>query len=172
MSAPTGKFAVAAHGHGIAVLRDAAIGEPVGRVAQLAAVNDVLLLSASPHPVVALGQEIEVRDPPFQHKLPLVVLPGRAHPVDADPVDRICGLVHHAVKQFSAGPVGDESGSRVEAGQQDRHPDALGAQGRIVPRRKVSAAAVFGLGAAVRFIQTAEGPPTLRGTRTGFQMRQ
>ena len=58
-----GKGAVAAHGDGVAVCRDTPVAEPVGGVAQLAAVDDVLPAVAAPHPVVALGHKIQLRHP-------------------------------------------------------------------------------------------------------------
>ena len=58
-----GKSAIAAHGDGVAVRGDAPVAEPVGRVAQLAAVDNVLFAVAAPHPVVALGHKIQFRHP-------------------------------------------------------------------------------------------------------------
>ena len=58
-----GKCAIAAHGDGVAVRGDAPVAEPVGGVAQLAAVDNVLLAVAAPHPVVALCHKIQFRHP-------------------------------------------------------------------------------------------------------------
>ena len=58
-----GKGTIAAYGDGVAVRGDAPVAEPVGGVAQLAAVDDVLLAVAAPHPVVALGHKIQLRHP-------------------------------------------------------------------------------------------------------------
>ena len=58
-----GKGTVAAHSDGVAVRRNAPVAEPVGGVAQLAAVDDVLPAVAAPHPVVALGHKIQFRHP-------------------------------------------------------------------------------------------------------------
>ena len=58
-----GKGTVAAHGDGVAVCGDAPVAEPVGGVAQLAAVDNILLAVAAPHPVVALGHKIQFRHP-------------------------------------------------------------------------------------------------------------
>ena len=58
-----GKGAIAAHGDGVAVRGDAPVAEPVGGVAQLAAVDNVLLAVAAPHPIVALGHKIQFWHP-------------------------------------------------------------------------------------------------------------
>ena len=58
-----GKGAVAAHGDSVAVCSDAPVAEPVGGVAQLAAVDNVLPAVAAPHTVVALGHKIQFRHP-------------------------------------------------------------------------------------------------------------
>ena len=58
-----GKGTIAAHGDGVAVRGDAPVAEPVGGVAQLAAVDNVLPAVAAPHPVVALGHKIQLRHP-------------------------------------------------------------------------------------------------------------
>ena len=58
-----GKGAIAAHGDGVAVRGDAPVAEPVGGVAQLAAVDNVLPAVAAPHPVVTLGHKIQFRHP-------------------------------------------------------------------------------------------------------------
>ena len=60
-----GKGAVAAHSDGVAVCSDTPVAEPVGGVAQLAAVDNVLPAVAAPHPVVALGHKIQFRHPPL-----------------------------------------------------------------------------------------------------------
>ena len=58
-----GKGTIAAHGDGVAVRGNAPVAEPVGGVAQLAAVDNVFFAVAAPHPVVALGHKIQLRHP-------------------------------------------------------------------------------------------------------------
>ena len=58
-----GKSAIAAHSDGVAVRGNAPVAEPVGGVAQLAAVDNVLPTVAAPHPVVTLGHKIQFRHP-------------------------------------------------------------------------------------------------------------
>ena len=97
-----GKGTVAAHGHGIAVCRDAPVGEPVGGVAQLAGVDDILAAGTTPHPVVALGQVLKVGHPALHlHTLRREILfplcAVHAHP------DNTAAIVDKpAVKVFAA----------------------------------------------------------------------
>ena len=81
-----GKGAVAAHGHGIAVRRNATVGEPVGRVAQLAGVDDVFFAGAAPHPVVALGHKIKVGDFPLHLHRALHGVHGHLAAINAGPL--------------------------------------------------------------------------------------
>lgn len=97
-----GKCPVAAHGHGIAVGGNAPVGEPVGGVAQLAGVDDILLVGASPHPVVALGQVVHVRHPAFQlHHLCRDELPADAA-VQTHPSYRCAGAGQTAIEPLAA----------------------------------------------------------------------
>ena len=97
-----GKRPVAAHRDRIAVLRDAAVGEPVGGVAQLAAVDDVLGLCAAPQPIVALGQIVQVRHPAFQPEGIGVPFHRRAFAVDAGPAEHLPALGQGPVKIIAA----------------------------------------------------------------------
>ena len=60
----TGKGAVTAHVHGVAVRSNAPVAVPVGGVAQLAAVDHVLLAVAAPYPVCVLGHIFQPGHPP------------------------------------------------------------------------------------------------------------
>ena len=61
----TGERPVAAYVHGIAVRCNAVVGIPVGRVAQLAGIDHVLLAVAAPHTVRVLRHIFQLRHPPL-----------------------------------------------------------------------------------------------------------
>ena len=119
---------VAAHGHSIAVGGDAPVGEPVGRVAQLAGVDDVLLAGTAPYPVVALGQIVHVRHPALQpHRLRRDELPSDAA-VQTHPPHRCAGAGQTAIEPLAAGVGPDPQG--VLAGVAD---DAVAVQPTPLP---------------------------------------
>ena len=97
-----GERPVAAHGDGIAVRRDAPVAEPVGGVAQAAGVDDVFLVAAAPHPVVALGDVIEVRHPALHAHRAFQRDAARLAAVQAGPQRTVCPLHQRAVKAVAA----------------------------------------------------------------------
>ena len=61
----SGKRPITAHRDGIAVRCDAPVGEPVGGVAQFTGIDHVFLAAAAPHPVVTLGDVVQIRHAAF-----------------------------------------------------------------------------------------------------------
>ena len=93
-----GKGPVAAHGHGVAVRRRAAVGEPVGGVAQLAGIDDIFGARAAPHPVVVLRQPVQIRHPPLGRHV-------RERPVEGLGGLAVHGRPHHALARHRTGAV-------------------------------------------------------------------
>ena len=93
---------VAAHGDGIAVRRDAPVAEPVGGVTQAAGIDDVFPAAAAPHPVVALGDVIEVRHPALHAHGAFQRDAARLAAVQAGPQRTVCTLHQRAVKAVAA----------------------------------------------------------------------
>ena len=110
-----GKSPVAAHGHGVAVRRRAAIGEPVGGVAQLAGIDDILGARAAPHPVVVLRQPVEIRHPPLGRHV-------REWSVEGLAGLAVHGRPHHALSRHHAGAVVQNALDVRRGGEDHRVP--------------------------------------------------
>ena len=108
-----GKGSIAAHGHGVAVRRRAAIGEPVGGVAQLAGIDDVFGARAAPYTVVVLRQPVEIRHPPLGRHV-------RERPVEGLGGLAVHGRPHHALACHHAGAVVQNALDVRRDGEDDR----------------------------------------------------